>query len=73
MIEPSGYRVRCDQETGDGSRCPAGFEADSLFGARGIYATAEQENWQVNVKQDGQPASRGGKDYCPIHRRGCAS
>lgn len=72
MIGPTGYRARCDHwDVVDGvdKRCRAGLRAVSLFGQTGIYAMMTAGNWQRGVKLDGTTARRGGKDYCPRHRR----
>lgn len=62
MINPTGYVASCDQ-TG----CDAFWIHDNRFRLMDIIDTA---GWQRNVKLNGQRAKRGGKDYCPEHRRG---
>ena len=70
MIEPTGYRVRCDHVYGGPGRCEATIERDSVFGSIGLFATMDRTRWQRGVKSNGEQAERGGKDYCPAHRRG---
>lgn len=71
MIEPTGYRASCDfRFPYTDARCSSSFEATSIFGRTGIYQRMEREGWQRNVKLNGDHARRGGKDYCPKHRRG---
>jgi hypothetical protein len=43
-----------------------GFD-DNQFRLRRV---AEAAGWTFGVKLNGEPAQRGGKDYCPEHRRG---
>jgi hypothetical protein len=35
-----------------------------------LMSYAQTEGWQLGVKLNGERARRGGKDYCPPHRKG---
>jgi hypothetical protein len=58
VIQPSGYYLDCDDES-----CVAAMSAQFMRDAR-------KAGWQIGVKQNGERAQRGGKDYCPRHLRG---
>lgn len=63
MINPTEYRLSCDERAG----CAAEKFDSNQFRLRD---EAESEGWTFYVKLDGEQAQRGGKDYCPKHRRG---
>jgi hypothetical protein len=66
MIQPNGYVATCDHREG----CDAHIEAPSRFGDIGLLQLMEKGGWQRGVKKNGEPATRGGKDYCANHRVG---
>lgn len=61
MLQPSGWVIGCD-ETG----CDRAEQHESRFM---LIDFAESEGWQRDVKLNGERAKRGGKCYCPDHRR----
>lgn len=61
MIEPTGYGARCDT-----IGCGATVEHWNIFR---LYDKLLTDGWQRGVKLNGELAKRGGKDYCPKHRR----
>jgi len=72
VIEPTGYRVRCehyDWVGGARRRCRAALRATSLYGPAGLWQAMELDGWQHAVKVNGERARQGGRDYCPRHRR----
>lgn len=62
MISATGYILSCESE-------PAC--AQVLAGANRfrLIDEARAMGWQINVKLNGETAIRGGRDYCPAHRR----
>lgn len=60
------HEIRCDHRGG----CSARLDDENPFNLRDM---AELNGWQIDVKLNGERASRGGKDYCPMHRRGGGS
>lgn len=61
MINPTGYRVTCDQPGCDEFR-----EHENIFT---LYDEMEDNGWQRHVRLNGQRSMRNGKDYCPDHLR----
>lgn len=63
MINPTGYVLRCDE---------SGCDTDEITSDNRFWLTdhARAEGWQLDVKLNGVRAKRGGKDYCPEHRKG---
>ena len=61
MIQPTGYKLTCDKPD-----CTAELRHLNPFKLRNI---AERLGWTFNRRLDGMRAIRGGKDYCPEHRR----
>lgn len=67
-ISPIRWRVRCDHPAG----CRRGEESSHYLEIDNYFRFIERldaEGWQRNVKLNGERAIRGGKDYCPRHRR----
>jgi hypothetical protein len=62
MIDSTGYEVRCDE-----SGCDHSEQHENRFR---LYDLMQAEGWQRSVKLNGERAIRGGKDYCPGHRKG---
>lgn len=62
MIQPVYYEASCDHPG-----CDRTEEHENIFR---LYDELRANGWQQGVKLDGQCAKRGGKDYCPEHRRG---
>jgi hypothetical protein len=61
MIQPVHFRLSCDAPD-----CVDFLRHDSEYKLREI---AESVGWTLGRRLDGQRAARGGKDYCPIHKR----
>ena len=66
MIGPTGYRVRCDEGGSWTGTCDRELRHENRFQLQDDMQTA---GWQRYVKLDGERAARGGKDYCPEHRK----
>lgn len=62
MINPVLWELRCE-ETG----CEEGWQDDDWCR---LHNDARARGWQFHVKLNGEVALRGGKDYCPTHRKG---
>jgi hypothetical protein len=62
-LNPIRWAVTCDHPAGCGSH----EESGDYFAFRTRLQSA---GWQLGVKLNGERAQRGGKDYCPTHRRG---
>lgn len=62
MIQPIHYQASCDHP-----RCE---RTEEHWNRHRLLDRLLTEGWQRGVKLDGQRAKRGGKDYCPEHRRG---
>jgi hypothetical protein len=59
---PVRWRVKCDHPEG----CSRYEESGNYFR---FIDRLDAEGWQRSVKLNGERAVRGGKDYCPEHRR----
>jgi hypothetical protein len=59
VIEPTSFRASCDQPG-----CTVTTSGESLAD---MVAAAKAVGWRFNVKRDGTPALRNGRDYCPVH------
>jgi hypothetical protein len=62
VIRPGLWRIRCDE--------PGCDVAEQHESQHMLMSYAEAEGWQLGVKLNGERARRGGKDYCPPHRKG---
>lgn len=62
MISPTGYKLTCDHTHG----CDEQLYNVNRFQ---LCRRAEAANWTLNRKLNGEYALRGGRDYCPRHRR----
>lgn len=65
MINATGWRLNCEHP----DSCDAELRDENFFTLRNIGARI---GWQFGVKLNGDRAIRGGKDYCPAHRKGSA-
>ena len=61
-IQAVSYRLRCDQP-----QCSAEIYYDNYSR---LWDLSRAEGWTLRRKLNGELALRGGKDYCPQHRRG---
>lgn len=64
MINATGYILSCESSE---VSCTEMLAARSRFQ---LVDEARAAGWQIGVKLNGEIAIRGGKDYCPAHRRG---
>jgi hypothetical protein len=61
----TGYEIYCDDVL-----CQAALTDQNRHNLRDM---ALLQGWQIDVKLNGERAKRGGRDYCPAHRRGGGS
>jgi hypothetical protein len=64
MIAETGYRLTCDEPN-----CAADRFHENPFRLRD---GAKIDGWTFYRKLNGEQAIRGGKDYCPEHRKPAA-
>lgn len=62
-LDPIRWQVTCDHPAG----CERREESGDYFA---FWNRLQHAGWQLGVKLNGERAQRGGKNYCPAHRRG---